>query len=511
MSDLLIVTAPFTYTFGPSLAPALLKACVQRDGFSCSTWDASAEFNFDYQTHNNYLAVTAWMQSPELKLSNAEFEWYTDIVVGYARRIVETYQPTALAISVLTQNSQRFVEDLCYHVRLLNNQIKIILGGSGLNIFLFQHQKRWHELILDSGLADCVLLGEGEYAIGQILKENTTGIVTVPQLTNEQLNAVPVPDYADYNFNLYPKTLRSYWSSAKDSRVNSSGHVFLITASKGCVKNCNFCDVGNIWSKFRYRNGVSVANEMIELHQKYQATYFSFTDSLINGGLKPFWEMNNELAQRLPDTIKYEAQMICRSQRDMPEKYFEAMARAGCHRVQIGMESGSEQIRLHMGKGSSADDVNYTTNMLIKYKIHQSWNIIAGYPTETDENWQETMKLIRHWVPRSNGLLKISPINTFLLLDGVPMTQDQALVDHFQMHVDNVNGYSSFAWVSAANPTNTFDIRVKRFIELCETCIDFENDSDQINHLQRKINTVKKQLDWYNDAKPQKIFSITKS
>jgi hypothetical protein len=508
MSDLLIITAPFTYTFGPSLGPALLKACVQREGFSSTTWDMSADFNFNYQNHTNYAAITSWMQSPELNLSADEFFWYTNIIAEYARKIVEIYQPGALAVSVLTQNSQRFAEDLCYHVKMLSSDIKIILGGSGLDIFLFQHQLRWYELMLSSGLADCAVLGEGEYAVGEILKNNSTGIIKVPQLTNQQLNDIPVPDYSDYDFSLYPETLRSYWSANMDVRTESSGHVFLITASKGCVKNCNFCDVGKIWDRFRYRSGTQVANEMIELHQKYGATYFSFTDSLINGGLKPFWELNHELATQLPDTIKYEAQMICRSQRDMPEKYFEAMARAGCHRVQIGMESGSERVRIHMGKGSSSDDVNYTTSMLIKYNIHQSWNIIAGYPTETDADWQETIQMIQYWIPRSDGLLKIAPINTFLLLDGVPMTQDQKLIDHFQIESEIINGYSSFAWVSATNPTNTFAVRAQRFIDLCNMCIDFESDPDQITNLKRKIANTQKQLEWFHNAKHKKVFNI---
>jgi hypothetical protein len=58
--DLLVVTVPFTYTFGPSLAPALLKATVESTGkYTCDTWDLSADFNFYCQKHEYYEIIIA--------------------------------------------------------------------------------------------------------------------------------------------------------------------------------------------------------------------------------------------------------------------------------------------------------------------------------------------------------------------------------------------------------------------------------------------------------------------
>ena len=130
MIDLLIITAPFTYTFGPSLSPALLKACCTKENIQTTAWDLSAEFNFNYQSHVYYSSVQAWMESPELQLSINEFNWYSDIVRDYANTIIKNYKPKNLAVSILTQNSLRFAEDICYNVKLVNPEIKILLGGS---------------------------------------------------------------------------------------------------------------------------------------------------------------------------------------------------------------------------------------------------------------------------------------------------------------------------------------------------------------------------------------------
>ena len=508
MIDLLIITAPFTYTFGPSLSPALLKACCTKENIQTTAWDLSAEFNFNYQSHVYYSSVQAWMESPELQLSINEFNWYSDIVRDYANTIIKNYKPKNLAVSILTQNSLRFAEDICYNVKLVNPEIKILLGGSGMDIFQHQLEKKWYELMIESGMADVVIIGEGEYALPRIINNDLFGVVHELQLTNDQLDCIPIPDYSDYDFSFYTRSNRTYWSMSDEITQNQiDSPVFLITASKGCVKNCNFCDVGKIWNKFRFRSGQKLANEMIYLYHQYNAQFFSFTDSLMNGGLKPYYEMNKILAEQLPRTIKYDGQIICRSQRDMPEKYFSAMSAAGCSSVSIGIESGSEQVRMHMGKGSSQDDVYYTTQMLTKYNINQKWNIIAGYPTETNKDWQQTMNLIKHFLPVTNGLLTIVPIDTFMLLDGTPMMQKNVL-DSMKINQNLINGYSTFAWTTGINLENTYPTRADRFIKLCNFLLEF--NFEKYKYLVNKIDSVNKKLYWYNNEyKSKKIFSTS--
>jgi radical SAM superfamily enzyme YgiQ (UPF0313 family) len=363
--------------------------------------------------------------------------------------------------------------------------------------------------MLDSELADCILIGEGDYALARIVKNNLSGVVTEPQLSNELFEQIPIPDYSDYNFTFYPETKLTYWSP-KNNNMQASGLTFLITASRGCVRDCSFCDVGKIWERYRFRSGASVAKEIIELHQKHSVRFFSFTDSLMNGGLKPFYEMNQVLATELPRAIGYEGQFICRSQKDMPEKYFKAMKDAGCTNVTVGLESGSESVRTHMKKGSTDQDVKYTTGMLTKYGILQTWNIIAGYPTETDQDWQETIDLIKFWIPRSNGLLKINPIGTFLMLQDTPMT-NTSMYQELGLNTVNIEGYNQFAWTSNSNPKNTFDVRADRFIELCNLIKSFGPSDKNTDQLDQKISFVRKKLEWYKSNDTKKIFAISQN
>lgn len=497
--DLLIITIPFIYTLGPSLAPALLKACVEKDGLTADAWDLSADFNYYFENHVHYNTVLTWFKNPEIKPNADAFAWYQDIIKQYAKSIIEK-NARVVGLSILTQNSQRFAEDLCFHIKLINPEQLITLGGPGVHILQFQYHKFWSELMVDSGLADSVIIGEGETSLTKVIKENIKGLYFQSQLSNDELSAIPVPDYSDYDLSLYKESDKSYWSTFLKSRHTDKSPIFSITSSKGCVRNCTFCDVGKLWNKFKYRSGKSVANEMLTLNKLYGATFFSFTDSLLNGGLKPFYEMNQALVDSGNKDIRYEGQMICRSQQDMPEKYFKAMAEAGCSGVFVGIESGSERVRAEMGKGSTNDDIHYSTEMFIKYGIKQSWNIIPGYPTETDRDWQDTLDLINTWYPKANGLLTILPISPFLMLPGTPITETE-LSDQYGIEQEIVNGYSDFSWTAKINPSNTFKVRASRYIELCNTLIKLTDDQTFKSRLSSRIDEINKQLSWYYEHK----------
>jgi hypothetical protein len=61
-----------------------------------------------------------------------------------------------------------------------------------------EYGKKWHDLLLDSKLIDCVLIGEGDYALARIVKNDLFGLVIEPQLNNMLLEQIPIPDYSDY-------------------------------------------------------------------------------------------------------------------------------------------------------------------------------------------------------------------------------------------------------------------------------------------------------------------------
>ena len=482
-----LIFVPFVTNVGiPPLSLALLKSCLKNSGIETRTIDLNIKFQQYCKTVNNH-NLSAWLSTPDMKIDFDSFQCYTTFVKDSVNDILNN-NPDVVGISVFSVESQRFTEDLCYHIKQCSPTTHIVIGGSGLMTVRDYFKKSWGDLMLSSGLVDCAVFGEAELEIGRIFKNKLTGIQFIEQINNEELSDLPVPDFDDYDLDAY---------GSRDQLQ------LPITASKGCVRKCTFCDVANIWPKFRYRRGENVADEIIGIYQKYGIKNFAFTDSLINGGLKPFREMNQILTERVPNAVKYSGQFICRDSKSMPPSDFALMKSGGCWSVNIGLESGSETVRAHMKKGFSDSDLHYTADQLLNNDILQVWNIIVGYPTETDEDWAKSLQLIEQY-KQYNKQIKIAPVGVFQLLADTPITE-HSMLESLQVEITPISGYSEYNWVSSLNKSNTFRSRVSRWIELVDLLKQYDMLGSSTDRIDQKTRIIQSQLDYYETNKSGKV------
>lgn len=486
-----LIFVPFITNVGiPPLAPALLKSCLETHNINTTTLDLNLEFE-EYCKSISTHTLSAWLSTPDMQIGFAEFDLYMAFLKKSVADILEK-KPDVVGISVFSIESQRFTEDLCYLIKQQSPTTHIIMGGGGLITVRSFFNATWGELMLSSGLSDCVVFGEAELDIGRIFKNKLSGVQVIEQFSNDELSDLPVPNFDNYRLDAY--------GPRDQLRLP-------ITASKGCVRKCTFCDVAKLWPRFRYRRGENVANEMIEIYKRYRIKNFAFTDSLINGGLKPFREMNQILSDRLPDTINYSGQFICRDPKSMPPLDFALMKSGGCHSVNIGIESGSESVRNHMKKGFSDSDLHYTTHQLLENNILQFWNIIAGYPTETEQEWLKTIELIEYY-KYHHEKIKIIPIGVFQMLSNTPITE-HSMLESLGIEITPIGGYSEYNWTSHNNPSNTFKTRVNRWNILIDVLQSYNMLGISPARIAQKTNLIQSQLKYYESAQSGKtVFPI---
>lgn len=455
MLDLVIVNVPYVYATFPPLAGALLKSCVEEKGFTAKSVDVNLDFlHSDVCTDG----IVSWMQKEDLYPNRREYNNFKKWVKSKAQEILDL-KPRWIGISVFTKDSQMGAEEFVIALKDLDPDCKIVIGGQGADIARGQWNAQWYELMWDSGIVDSIILREGEKEIVNLLENNYSELVFAPQLTVEDLDQLPIPNFEDYN-------LEDYYYETSKSQI-----AVPITASKGCVRNCTFCDVGKFWPKFRSRQGENVAKEIIELNEKYGVEYFRFTDSLINGNVREFRNMNRYLESNLSNKIKYEGQFICRPAKHMPEEDFRLMSAAGCDMLQVGIESGSERVREHMRKKFSNDDIDHCAKMLAKYNIRQHWYIIVGYPNELESDYQDTLDLIdKYSYLGEQGLLEIIPTGVFQLLPGTPINSDDMMHELGIQTPDVMSGVTTYQWTSDIYKENTFEVRADRFLKLVDIC-----------------------------------------
>jgi len=354
---------------------------------------------------------------------------------------IETYDFKWLGISVF---SYMQIKDSFY---IGDNFDNVVYGGSGVDKDNYSDKN--------------YICGDGEMALYQFLKGN----LNYPGINGN----APIQNGKFDSITLYGKI---------DDRYNS----VVITGSKGCVRHCSFCDIHHQWPKFQYIEGKRLAEMCIEtskdseLHNKRRKS-ISFSDSLINGSLKQFKIFMKRL---IADDykIKYAGQFVIHRKALLSKEFFDNLRDSGCAYLSIGVESGSEKVRKHIGKHFTNEDLYYTIDNCLSRGIMVKFLLIVGYPTETHEDYLETLEMIKRY--NTNPLVDFSP-HMMYTTKNTPidaMNKDGKL---FDIYGDK--------W---SNDISNHKLRLERFIGVYELMIN--NTKDFVgSYIYDKLDKAKKE------------------
>jgi radical SAM superfamily enzyme YgiQ (UPF0313 family) len=512
MTQVVILSVPYTEPL-PMVAPALLSACLNRNQIPAIGIDLSIEFLHEFidkpywSSLKNLLALGI---TPD-KLSIQSVKDILRFIRKQCKNIKKEHDPEYIGLSIFTNESINFSYILIPYIRKYLPNTKIMLGGRGLELLCGIENRAHYEKYYDHGMADICIVGDAETAIVDAIKNNETGIYFANQQTREDLDKIPVPQWTDYDFSFYKKFQNHKLVNNEDNpMLGEDSHYFTITGSKGCVRQCTFCDVASFWPKYIYKDGEKIADEIIAAYNQTGMTNFIFTDNLINGSISHYKKMNIKLADTIPNTIKYSGYAIFRSKAQMPAEDFELAKTAGCNKWAVGVESGSEKVRYDMKKKFSNDDLDHGILNLHKNRILQTWLLMVGYPTETDKDYIETKNLLIRYASLSkDNMIMISVTPTFMILNNSPLIQNETLRDSYKINYDHSKQHlSRFFWTSETNPENTFETRYNRWYEL----INLSQDLGYTFNKEMPLIKWKDELDnmkkIYNETKSKKVFPI---
>ena len=434
--------------FGYTPAGAsLVKAAILKAGHNCKIFDFNAELDKAFIDDREQLVpIDNWFLNHNF-YSEKVYKQIMSLAEKWIDSVFE-YEPTDVGISVFSYNSQRATILLSTMIKARDPNLKIFMGGAGLNT-----DNRFGPYCLENKIMDCWIRGEGELSVPAYLDGNMThpGLNGIPPKQINDIDSLQFPDYSDYE-------LASY--------TNKKGLVALpITGSRGCVRACTFCDIASMWPKYKFRSGESIANEIKTQVKRYGAKAFRFTDSLINGSMKAFRDMTYQLsefrmAMQPEDRFIWDSHFIVRSKKQMPPEDFKKMAESGAGTMLIGVESGSPTVREHMKKGYTDDDLPYSLSELFKNNIKFRFLMIIGYPTEPLEDFKQTLNFFDRYAEYGRRGL-VEEVNLGLTLNLLPNTPLYDNAEKFGLATtkDHIND-----WVCVQNPTLDFKERLKRRI-----------------------------------------------
>lgn len=402
--DVIISTVPWTDSSLPLMAPATLKPIVEKVGMSCLAIDLNAEIYNKTLDHPDKTQLLEFFFDGNC--NSAVTPWLEEMLTSVAEHMI-SWRPKFIGLSVFSYPNRSSCEWLCYYIKKLDPTVKIILGGAGC-LEQFAGPGDFANNLIDRGLADYHVRGDGEHALYELLKGNVefVGInsATWKELDRYDLAELPMPDYSNYNFSLY------------DYKAMP------IQGSRGCVRQCTFCDYIENWKHFQWRTADAIFAEMKQQYQKYGIRTFKFQDTLINGNLKEFNKLITMLSEynlANPDrSFKWGGFYIFRDRTNNDN--WKTIADSGAHVLIVGIENINEDIRYAIGKKFSNASTTWHLEQAAKYGVRLRLLFITGYVNETQahidfaKSWLKQHVYLKdnmtiHW----GGGLGIFP-NTYL-------------------------------------------------------------------------------------------------
>ncbi len=324
------------------------------------------------------------------------------------KEALRTHKPTIVAIY---EDDFNFLTKMCLtRMRELAWKMIEITRSHGAQVVVHGSDATDHAAEFLRRGAECVLEGEAEYSLLSAVQallsgsslSNIPGVLHFARRSNCQAlektplnrarraSTLPLPARDLIDLSLYRKVWRDAHAFASLNLI----------ASRGCPFRCNWCAKPIFGDSYQLRPALDVAVEMRLLKEKYGAEHLWFADDIF--GLNRRWLQEFALAvEALHAAVPFKVQARADL---MTRQAAQALHRAGCAEVWMGVESGSQKVLNAMDKGLHVEEVVTAREHLKREGIRTGYFLQLGYPGEQWKDIQKTIALVRDTRPDDVGV-----------------------------------------------------------------------------------------------------------
>jgi ribosomal peptide maturation radical SAM protein 1 len=429
----ILVSMPFMDVSRPSIQLGLLKSLAIVNGFAARTLHANLTFahqiGVDYYhllAEHRGRMVGEWLFSLEafpgvapdpdsyMVEEMADDLFYFDLprdeliaklsrtrqvdVPLYLEALVDTFPWDEAAVvgfsSTFQQNTASFA--LARRLKQRYPHIFTVFGGANFD------GEMGPEFVRTVDCIDAAVIGEGDDSFPRLLSALAAGTdpgavpgvacrrdgqvrLTPPLPPADRLDDLPVPDYGEY------------FTLAEDLGIISrAGHrkVWLpIETARGCwwgaKHHCTFCGLNAETMRFRSKSPQRVLDELAQQARRYRSFLFEAVDNILDP---------RYLQSLFPVLIEGETDysFFYEVKANLGREQLKLMAQAGVTSLQPGIESLSSHVLDLMRKGVRAAQNVDLLRWSRYYGIDVSWNLLWGFPGETEEDYAAQAAAIPH-------------------------------------------------------------------------------------------------------------------
>ncbi|MFH1972243.1 MAG: radical SAM protein [archaeon] len=295
------------------------------------------------------------------------------------------------------------------YIEAIKGKSKILLGGahvSGVKEKIFE----------DFPDADFAFHGEAEKGLPMLLnnepKETIPGLIWKEGINESYFET----DLDSLGWPIWELMDPSKYPTAPQGAVYRNFPIAPILTSRGCPYQCTYC-AGHVVTgrKLRARSTQNVVDEIEMLQNKYGVKEIHIIDDTFTQLKSRVLEFTEEVKKRglkfsltFPNGVRLDT---------LDDEVLQALKDCGCYAITLGIESGSQKILNDMKKNLKIETIKEKVDLINKYNIDIMAFFILGYPTETKETINQTIKFAKELN------IKRAHFTTFLPLPGTEATK----------------------------------------------------------------------------------------
>lgn len=288
---------------------------------------------------------------------------------------VKDFKPDFVGITFVTPLFREMTK-ITSIIKSIDSKTVIIGGGP--------HCSSYPELTLEESDLDIIVVGEGDFAIRDIVNGKFDGKtkIVIKEKPVENLDVLPFPAYHLYDYRRYsvPKSIARKLPAA------------WMESSRGCIYGCVYCNKNIFGKRFRTKSPERVVEEMMKL-KKMGFKEVHFTDDAFTTDIKRAKKICDLLIEKNVNLDFALINGIRVNQIDL--ELLMKLKKAGCYKIFFGIESGNQQILNNIRKGVRLQQIVQAVNWAKEAGLEILGSFMIGLPGETEETMRDTIEFAK--------------------------------------------------------------------------------------------------------------------